>query len=505
MPFGLTIDEKLSKVIFFMHIKYFIFFFTLLSNINFFSNDFSIKIIGQSVNKKNIEMYKFGNGHNIMMIIAGIHGDELKGINTLFSLIELVKNKEIKISSDKQLWVIPVFNPDGFEKKKRENDNNVDLNRNFYTDNWKPQFYYYSKLKHAGAYPFSEPETSSLKDLFDSIENKTNIILLTLHSDLYSDTNLIIPGNNSIACMNFCLTLEQNSTCKINKLGLFDSGEMTDWLTNKMNIISSVLAFNSDSNEIDDIKKIFISLQKIDFKEQFFKYNLNQPFDNKNDNVEYLIQNLPENIVHYIYSNNNIDEFKKLFLSVQDNEELLLFVNKKNFLSNNYIPDDLIEVNNIFKSNKKAVKLRKILINDMEEMITDANNESIDLVIISAYRSYETQKNLFEYWKKELGEKEAKRVSAFPGASQHQLGTAIDFNALDTNFGEAKEGKWLAKNAYIYGFVISYPKGLEDYTGYKYEPWHYRYIGREASLLVYKYFDNNLELFLNWYWNNKNL
>ena len=95
------------------------------------------------------------------------------------------------------------------------------------------------------------------------------------------------------------------------------------------------------------------------------------------------------------------------------------------------------------------------------------------------------------------------RESPVPGASQHQIGTTIDINSLDISFAKTKEGKWLNDNAYKYGFIMSYPEGQEDLTGYRFEPWHYRYIGKDASVLVYKYFDNLLELFLNWYWDFK--
>ena len=113
------------------------------------------------------------------------------------------------------------------------------------------------------------------------------------------------------------------------------------------------------------------------------------------------------------------------------------------------------------------------------------------------------KKKVYLQWIETLGEEEAKRVSASPGASQHQLGTTIDFNSLDVSFAKSKQGQWLAENSYKYGFIMSYPEGQEKITGYRYEPWHFRYIGKEAALLVYKYFDNLLEFFLNWFWNFK--
>ena len=135
-------------------------------------------------------------------------------------------------------------------------------------------------------------------------------------------------------------------------------------------------------------------------------------------------------------------------------------------------------------------------------MFNDAKKEQINLITISGYRSYDMQKKTHEYWINELGEEEALKVSAKPGLSQHQLGTAIDFNSLQDSFALTAEGKWLLENAYKYGFILSYPEGYEDITGYSYEPWHYRYVGKNASYIIYNYFDNILELFLQWYWKN---
>jgi len=155
-----------------------------------------------------------------------------------------------------------------------------------------------------------------------------------------------------------------------------------------------------------------------------------------------------------------------------------------------------------FPSNKESFQLRKILLDDLYDMFFDAEAENIKLSIISAYRSYYTQKSVYNNWKRILGVKQADRVSAKPGASQHQLGTVIDFNQLDESFGKTKEGIWLYNNAYKYGFILSYPEGMEAKTGYAYEPWHYRYIGKEAAFVVYNFFENSLDDFLNWYWNN---
>jgi zinc D-Ala-D-Ala carboxypeptidase len=120
-------------------------------------------------------------------------------------------------------------------------------------------------------------------------------------------------------------------------------------------------------------------------------------------------------------------------------------------------------------------------------MLSDAFDAGHDVYVRSAYRSYAEQERTFAYWLSALGEAEARRVSAEPGHSEHQLGTAADLTSADTGydlneaFGETSAGRWLAENAYRYGFALSYPAGAEGVTGYAYEPWHYRYIGPDQA------------------------
>ncbi|MOA08523.1 D-alanyl-D-alanine carboxypeptidase [compost metagenome] len=110
---------------------------------------------------------------------------------------------------------------------------------------------------------------------------------------------------------------------------------------------------------------------------------------------------------------------------------------------------------------------------------------------VSAYRSHKKQKALFESYVKKDGLEKAQTYSAFPGTSEHETGLAIDVAGADGKcsitdcFGDKPEAKWLAKHAHEYGFIIRYPKGKEHITGYKYEPWHLRYVGKEAAADIY--------------------
>lgn len=120
-----------------------------------------------------------------------------------------------------------------------------------------------------------------------------------------------------------------------------------------------------------------------------------------------------------------------------------------------------------------------------DEMESAAADEGISLWIRSGYRSYSYQKQLYENYAAKDGYAEADTYSARPGHSEHQTGLAFDLNSLSTSFGETAEGKWLAENCWKYGFIIRYPQGKEEITGYQYEPWHVRYLGKDVAKDVY--------------------
>ena len=171
-------------------------------------------------------------------------------------------------------------------------------------------------------------------------------------------------------------------------------------------------------------------------------------------------------------------------------DDLLVLVNKEYKLPSTYIPNGLIKVREDVIRRGSNYYLRSILINDLKSMVDDIKGSGIDLSIVSAYRSYSTQQSTYQYWVSYNGGCVdcTDRISARAGHSQHQLGTTLDFSSneindgLGTQFTNTKASTWLKENAYKYGFVIGYPQGYESVTGYSYESWHYRYIGRENAL-----------------------
>ena len=178
-----------------------------------------------------------------------------------------------------------------------------------------------------------------------------------------------------------------------------------------------------------------------------------------------------------------------IYPTKRNGDDLLVLVNKQYKLPSSYAPKDLVKASKSGIRRGENYYLRNIVIPDLTRMITDAKLEGVDLSIVSGYRSYQTQIDTYNYWLK-MNNGNTSLVDTFSaraGHSQHQLGTAIDFSTneirdkLGDEFSNTKASKWLSQNAYKYGFVISYPKGYENITGYKHESWHYRYIGVENA------------------------
>ena len=156
----------------------------------------------------------------------------------------------------------------------------------------------------------------------------------------------------------------------------------------------------------------------------------------------------------------------------------LILVNKYNYLKKNYNA-------NLEKLGSKygVGSLNKEAASYFRKMVNEAKNDGINLRSVSAYRSYSTQKYLYNSYAKRDGKAKADTYSARAGHSEHQTGLAVDINTASSSshFENTKEYKWLQDNSYKFGFVMRYPNGKQNITGYKYEPWHYRYFGVDVA------------------------
>ena len=162
-----------------------------------------------------------------------------------------------------------------------------------------------------------------------------------------------------------------------------------------------------------------------------------------------------------------------------DDKSLFFLIDKKHKAEKNYVPKDLVELkaNDYFNLNKKGMFIRPEALDALKKMSLAAKRDGITLLVSSVYRSYQYQENLFNYWVSVDGLEEAERESARPGTSQHQLATAVDFGSISDDFDQTRMGQWVYRNASDYGWSLSFPKGYEDVTGYRWECWHFRYVG----------------------------
>ncbi|GBU29482.1 D-alanyl-D-alanine carboxypeptidase [Treponema sp. R8-4-B8] len=167
---------------------------------------------------------------------------------------------------------------------------------------------------------------------------------------------------------------------------------------------------------------------------------------------------------------------------------LWILVDKKNPIGD-YEPTDLVVLKSANYDNTAGIQLREIAAASLEEMAVAARKDGVKLVVSSAYRSRSYQANLYDRYVKTMGQEATDRVSARPGYSQHQLGLIVDFYPVDNVFAKSAEGVWVKANASKYGWSLSYPDGLESLTGYSWESWHYRYVGKELAEFIDKYFD----------------
>ncbi len=184
--------------------------------------------------------------------------------------------------------------------------------------------------------------------------------------------------------------------------------------------------------------------------------------------------------------------FYKKINVIKNPDNLLVLVNKNNCLSKNYIPNDLVVLETNYSKENKIV--RKLVKDNIISLIDDASDLGYYLNVTSGYRNFDYQNSLFEYYSNEYSLNYALNSSAKPGHSEHQTGLAIDIEGSNfdyDDFENAKEFNWMINNCHKYGFILRYPLGKEHITGFKYEPWHYRYVGIDVATYI---MENNITL-----------
>lgn len=169
-------------------------------------------------------------------------------------------------------------------------------------------------------------------------------------------------------------------------------------------------------------------------------------------------------------------------------EGITQVVNKNHSISSDFVPDDLVWVD---LPSTRDTQLRGVAATGLTSLFNAATATGLELYCCSGYRSYETQASLYDWNVQTYGVDGAELVSARPGMSEHQMGLAMDVTSasagfdLVESFGSLPEGQFIKENAHKYGFIVRYPQGKTDITGYAYEPWHLRYVGVDVATDIY--------------------
>lgn len=168
-------------------------------------------------------------------------------------------------------------------------------------------------------------------------------------------------------------------------------------------------------------------------------------------------------------------------------------VNRSNRLEKNYVPQSLRIPNVKFASfaDPNVKKMDTSAASALESLFDAAKKDGITLLAVSGYRDYSYQEMLYDRKASAVGKTEADKYVAQPGASEHQTGLAMDVGSnecatLEQSFDKTQAYKWIESNCYKYGFIIRYPKGKENITGYNYEPWHIRYVGISPASEIFQ-------------------
>ena len=172
-----------------------------------------------------------------------------------------------------------------------------------------------------------------------------------------------------------------------------------------------------------------------------------------------------------------------------DDGNILVLVNKLHAVSSDYKPAGMVKMDNSL-STWSDLELKKEAYEAYLEMYEDAKELGYNLKVCSAYRTYSTQISLFNNSIKNRGWETTYLRSAYPGRSEHHTGLSIDITSASMDWGLTQEfanyedGQWLNEHCQEYGFIVRYPKGKTDVTGYAYEPWHFRYVGVDAAAYI---------------------
>lgn len=249
------------------------------------------------------------------------------------------------------------------------------------------------------------------------------------------------------------------------------------------NDISIILAHGSDEDVSEFAKK-----DKVKYLEEFFSFSYAK-LKYYDRYVDYSNETGEDEETTVLHVNLGMDGEEYVDVEIVTEFEATMLVNKYRKLEEDFVPEYLTKVPEEY-AGSDDLKASKIAVDAFVEMAQAAEKEGLGLVVNSAYRSYQDQVDIKETYQNLYGVNYVTRYVAQPGHSEHQTGLAFDIGSTTTSvFANSEEYKWMQENAYKYGFILRFSAKGEAITGFRSEPWHYRFVGKTTAKYIY---ENNL-------------
>ena len=258
-------------------------------------------------------------------------------------------------------------------------------------------------------------------------------------------------------------------------------------LSSKLNNqeLETILSKDKNNTIVNLVKEKYFMFKNLD---RYLTY-----YEKNND------KNLNE-IISLVNVNRDKDYYKDLE-ATDTSKGIAMLVNKYHALNNEYKASDIVKTSSTYSYANN--NLNSEAYEAFKNLADAAKEEGHTILILSSYRNYEYQDNLWKQRKQAFGTRKADEYAARAGSSEHETGYAIDvadFYDKNDSFKDTESYQWMLTNAHKYGFILRYPEGKENITGYKFESWHYRYLGVDLATKVYNEgitFDEYYEFYLN--------
>lgn len=245
--------------------------------------------------------------------------------------------------------------------------------------------------------------------------------------------------------------------------------------------ISMILAHGNDRDVSEFAKR-----DKINYLEEFYSISYAK-LRNYDRYVDYSNETGEDNETTVLAVNLDMDKEDYTDSLIISNFSTDMLVNKHRSLTEDYKPDDLVSIDSEYAADDTQAGAR-IAVNAFISMYKAAKDEGLDLVINSSYRSYQDQVDICDTYRELYGENYVQNYVAQPGFSEHQTGLSFDIGSRNSNiFAESDEYTWVQENAHKYGFIQRFPEEYEAITGFRAEPWHYRYVGKKIATYIYEH------------------